>query len=117
MGKTSRDVQGCPIVDSQLDRRPFCACGRFRPKVDHHVEYRPSGATDDFGLFMRARLEVKAAKRAAMVVEGHAPLRVMRAKAPLHEQIAAEPARKKTSIIFQLFEFDDQRPRDLQWGK
>jgi hypothetical protein len=60
---------------------------------------------------------VEAAQRAAMVIERDAPLRVMCAKPSLHEQIAAEGTRKKTSIIFQLFEFDDQRPRDIQWGK
>jgi len=60
---------------------------------------------------------VEAAQRAAMVIERDAPLRVMCAKPSHHEQIAAERTRKKTSIIFQLFEFDDQRPRDIQWGK
>jgi len=62
-------------------------------------------------------LEVEAAHRVAMVIERDAPLRVMCAKVSLHEQIAAKRTRKKTAIIFQLFEFDDQRARDIQWGK
>ena len=82
-----------------------------------HVEYRPSRATDELDLFIRGSLEVEAAHRVAMVIERDAPLRVMCAKPPLHEQIAAERTRKKTAIIFQLFELDDQRSRDVQWGK
>src|SRR4051794_18890498 len=65
--------------------------------------------------FIRGSLEVEAAQRVAMVIERDAPLRVMCAKISLHEQIAAERTRKKTSIIFQLFEFDDQQSRDIQW--
>ena len=95
----------------------FGACGGSRRQVNYHVEYRPSRATDELDLFIRGSLEVEAAHRVAMVIERDAPLRVMCAKPPLHEQIAAERTRKKTSIIFQLFEFDDQRSRDVQWGK
>jgi hypothetical protein len=76
-----------------------------------------SGATDELDLFIRGSLEVEAAERAAMVIERDAPLRVMSAEPSLHEQIAAERTRKKTSIVFQLLELDDQRPRDIQWGK
>jgi len=95
----------------------FGACGGSRRQVNYHVEYRPSRATDELDLFIRGSLEVEAAHRVAMVIERDAPLRVMCAKPPLHEQIAAERTRKKTAIIFQLFELDDQRSRDVQWGK
>ena len=117
MGKSCGDVQRCPIVGGQLDPDPFGACGGSRPQVDHHVEYRPSGATDELDLFIWGSLEVEAAQRAAMVIERDAPLRVMCAKPSLHEQIAAERTRKKASIIFQLLELDDQRATDSQWGK
>jgi len=117
VGKSCWDVYRRPIVGGQLDRDPFGACGGSRPQVNYHVEYRPSRATDELDLFIRGSLEVEAAHRVAMVIERDAPLRVMCAKPPLHEQIAAERTRKKTAIIFQLFELDDQRSRDVQWGK
>jgi hypothetical protein len=63
-----------------------CACGGPRPQVDYDVEYRPSGATDDLDLFMRGGLEVEPAQRAAMAIERHTPLGVLRAKHPLQDR-------------------------------
>src|SRR6185312_3653968 len=104
-----RHIERAVVVFAQFDGHVLQVSRAFRPEIDNDVEDRAPGGAHQLGFGCRWKLEVHAAQRSLLVIEGNVGLRDHRLQTVLLELMLAEGAGEKPARILSALDVDDER--------
>src|SRR5580704_14781559 len=110
VSEAARNEHHALVVRGEFNRVPFQIGGRFRTNIDRNVINRSACTAHELGFFIWRRLEMQAAKRSTLFVEGYIALNYRRFQAERLKFTHAETACEKATFVGDGLNLDDIKP-------